>query len=89
MKTRFRENDQIQRQAGSVFHLVTELSMAGYEVLKFTGGERASIRIDKPFAGAEIRLTDHGGKTFGSCTHKGVRLSWEVIADVPQSEVAA
>lgn len=89
MNTKFRENTQAQRDANSIFHLVTELSMAGYAVLRFTGGEHASIRIDRPFAGAEVRLTDHGGKTYGSCQHKGVRLSWEVPAEVPADEVAA
>jgi hypothetical protein len=89
MNTKFRENTQAQRDAGSIFHLVTELSFAGFQVLKFTGGEQASIRIDKPFPSDGVRLTDHGGKTYGSCVHKGVRLSWEVPAEVPADEVAA
>jgi hypothetical protein len=89
MTTRFRENAAAQRTAGSIFHLVTDLSMAGFRVIKFTGGEQASIQIDMPFDGEEIKFTDHAGKQFGSCRHKGVRLFWEVPAVSPESEVAA
>lgn len=89
MNTKFRENTQAQRDAGSIFHLVTDLSMAGFRVIKFTGGERASIQIDMPFEGEESRLIQHGDKHFGSCQHKGVRLYWEVAMTAPANEVAA
>jgi hypothetical protein len=89
MTPKFRENAAAQRCATSIFHLVTDLSMAGFRVIKFTGGEQASIQIDMPFDGEEIKFTDHGDKQFGSCRHKGVRLFWEVPAVSPESEVTA
>jgi hypothetical protein len=84
----FARNNHHHDQANSIHLAVLKLSMEDYQVIKTTTGqgERASILIDKPFAGQESTVTKHGDKTFGSCIFKGCRVYWEIGENHANSE---
>lgn len=76
----FRENANAAHDVNAIRIAVIKLSMADYQVIRFTGGTRPSIQVDKPFAGGdtETAITKHAEKTFGSCEYYGCRVYWEL-----------
>lgn len=60
---------------------IWKLSLEGYVALEFKSGNPPSVRLDRPYEGLPVQVTQHGDKTFGSVEHLGCRLYWPV----PQS----
>lgn len=86
MRPTFMQNSKPLQHANVVFRAVTELSMRGYLVKRFSSaGELPSIEIDHPLEGVDYSTTKHAEKTFASAEVMGCRVYWPINPEVSPS----